>query len=481
MNTGRQLLFMLIALVLSANSYSKNIVIQGYRNTKSNDSLYLYTYQNTGDFLEGMSPVSSFMPDSNGFFRFVYPTKSGNEFTLKNGDQYIFFNVFFSAGDSLKINMTDNQVSYDGNAENNVAYNDSFPKIFYMGEEGKKYSNSFKLSLDSFNTYIDERKVARFHFLQSFADEKPLSDAFIDQTNKEIEYQWAVDKLQYLWKHTYFHHLKGVVEAQPGYFDFISKLDIQHNPELNVLQYYYCVKDYVTEIWEQKLHRNPYKDQYKFNNQIRARLSVIDSIYGGKIRMIAYCGIIDDILKWPGTKDNEAKIQLSDSLLEILKKDRFAKPMELYEYFLREKNSSFSLLNKSAPDFKLKDLNDSSISLNDFKGKVILLDFWSVHCAPCIKGIPDSNTLQDKLKGKDFVVISVCFDSEKKEWKEMISKQNWKGIHLFNSNEAKLRDLYFFNEFPHYVLIDKYGIVRELNAEQNILNLEAHIEDLIKN
>ena len=468
-------------MVLSVNIYSKPIVIQGYRHTKAKDSLYLYTYQYTGDYIEGMSPVSSLMPDSNGFFRFVYPTKTGIEFTLKNGDQYIFFNVFFSAGDSLKINITDKQVGYDGSGQNNVAYNDSFPTVFYKGEEGKRYANSFKLSLDSFNTYIDERKVARYHFLQSFADVKPLSDAFIDQTNKEIEYQWAVDKLQYLWKHTYFHHLKGVVEAKPGYFDFISKLDIQHKPELNVLQYYYCLKDYVTEIWEQKLHRNPYKDQYKFNNQIRARLSVADSIYTGKIRMIAYCGIIEDILKWPGTKDNAAKIQFTDSLLEIFKNDRNTRSLGLYEYFLKEKNMSFSLLNKSAPDFKLKDLNDSSVSLSDYKGKVILLDFWSVHCAPCIKGIPNSNALQDKLKGKDFAVITVCFDSDQKEWKDMISKQNWQGIHLFNSYEAKLKDLYFFNEFPHYVLIDKYGIVRESNASQNIQNLEAHIEDLIKN
>ena len=155
--------------------------------------------------------------------------------------------------------------------------------------------------------------------------------------------------------------------------------------------------------------------------------------------------------------------------------------MGLYEYFLKERDRSFSLLGKAAPDFKLKDLNDSSASLSDFKGKVILLDFWSVHCAPCIKGIPDSNTLQDKLKGKEFMAVTVCFDSNQKEWKEMISKKNWKGTHLFNSYEAKINDLYFFDGFPHYVLIDKYGIVRESNASQDILNLEGHISDLLKN
>jgi len=473
------LFFGLMAIV--SHIYAKPLVIQGYTHTKDKDSLYLYTYQNTGDYLEGMSPVSSVKPDSNGFFRFIYQMKEGKEFTLKQGDKYIFFNVFFSAGDSIRINMSDNAIGYEGNGQNNVAYNDSFPQVFYRGDEGKKYTGSFKMSLDSFNSYIDERKEARYHFLQKFADEKPLSDAFINQANQDIEYNWALDKLQYLWKYTYFHHMKGVVEAKPGYFDFIDKLDIQHKLAFNVRRYYFCVKDYATEIWEQKLHRNPYKDQYKFENQIRARLSVIDSLYRGKIRVIAYGQVFEDILKWPGTKDNQAKIQFTDSLLEIFKKDHDAKQIDFYEYFLKEKNQNFSLMNQPAPDFKLKDLNDSIVSLTNYRGKVILLDFWSVHCAPCIKEIPNSNTLQDKLKGKDFVVVTVCFDSKQKEWKGMIVKQQWKGIHLFNNFDAHLNDKYFFNSYPHYVLIDKFGIIRESNAYFDIQNLEGHIEDLLKN
>ncbi len=426
----KRLILTCILLCFISNLFAKPLVIQGYIHSKSKDSLYLYTYKNTADYLIGMSPVYAVKPDSNGFFRFVYPLKKGNEFTLKHGDAYIFFNLFFQPGDSLRIKLDDDAVTYDGNAANNVVYNDSFPRIFYMGAGGKEYAGSFKMSMDSFNTYIDNRKEARYHFLQKFADAKPLSDAFINQANKEIEYNWAVDKLQYLWKNTYFHSRKGVVEAPTGYFDFIRALDIAHKPELDVLQYYYCLKDYPTEIWEQKLHKNPYKDRYKFENQIRSRLYIIDSMYRGKIKMVAYAQIIEDVLKWPGTKDNDAKIQFTDSLLDILKKDRYANQLGLYEPMLEEKNKSFSLLNKQAPDFKLKGLNDSLVTLSDLKGKVVLLDFWSTHCAPCIKEIPNSNILQEKLKGKNFVEVAVCFDSDKKDWKEMIAKHNWEGIHL---------------------------------------------------
>lgn len=66
--------------------------------------------------------------------------------------------------------------------------------------------------------------------------------------------------------------------------------------------------------------------------------------------------------------------------------------------------------NKKAADFALKNLNGKTVKLSDFKGKVIILDFWATHCPPCIKGIPDFIKLYNKYKDKGLVIIGISLD-----------------------------------------------------------------------
>ncbi|MGE5432624.1 MAG: redoxin domain-containing protein [Syntrophomonadaceae bacterium] len=52
------------------------------------------------------------------------------------------------------------------------------------------------------------------------------------------------------------------------------------------------------------------------------------------------------------------------------------------------------------------------IKLSDYKGKVVLLDFWATWCPPCRKGIPDLISLKNEFKGKDFEIIGISVDQE---------------------------------------------------------------------
>ena len=63
-----------------------------------------------------------------------------------------------------------------------------------------------------------------------------------------------------------------------------------------------------------------------------------------------------------------------------------------------------------APEFTLPDLNGKNISLADYKGKVVILDFWATWCPPCIKGIPDFVELYEQYKDKGFAMIGISLD-----------------------------------------------------------------------
>jgi cytochrome c-type biogenesis protein len=66
----------------------------------------------------------------------------------------------------------------------------------------------------------------------------------------------------------------------------------------------------------------------------------------------------------------------------------------------------------AAPDFTLKDLSGKEISLSDYKGKVVLVNFWATWCTPCLGEIPELIEMQQKYGQKGFVILGLAMDEE---------------------------------------------------------------------
>ena len=65
--------------------------------------------------------------------------------------------------------------------------------------------------------------------------------------------------------------------------------------------------------------------------------------------------------------------------------------------------------NKKAPDFTLKDTDGNEVTLSDYKGKIIILDFWATWCGPCRMSIPDLISIQSEYKD-NLVIIGISLD-----------------------------------------------------------------------
>jgi thiol-disulfide isomerase/thioredoxin len=68
----------------------------------------------------------------------------------------------------------------------------------------------------------------------------------------------------------------------------------------------------------------------------------------------------------------------------------------------------------AAPDFTLKDLSGKDVSLADYKGKVVLVNFWATWCLPCLGEIPELIVMQQKYGPKGFVILGLAMDEEGK-------------------------------------------------------------------
>lgn len=115
---------------------------------------------------------------------------------------------------------------------------------------------------------------------------------------------------------------------------------------------------------------------------------------------------------------------------------------------------------KKAPDFTLKGVDGKDISLSNFRGKIVFLDFWSSSCAPCIAQFPAARKMEEAFKDKEVVFISIGMDREE-YWKKGIENFSPPGIQLladFGDNGKVAKD-YHIKGYPIYYLIDKEGII----------------------
>jgi len=139
-----------------------------------------------------------------------------------------------------------------------------------------------------------------------------------------------------------------------------------------------------------------------------------------------------------------------------------------------------------APAFTLKDSVGKNVSLKDFKGKVVYIDFWGVGCGPCIYDIKNySANLHDKYKNKDVVFVNICVDVEEKEWKENLMKLKLNGTNLLAKGWVTnpVCMAYNVNAIPHYILIDQKGNIVNNNASRAgelLAQTENEIDKLLK-
>ena len=121
-----------------------------------------------------------------------------------------------------------------------------------------------------------------------------------------------------------------------------------------------------------------------------------------------------------------------------------------------------------APGFTLKGENGKSVSLSDFKGKIVFIDFWGIHCSPCLYEIKNSvPALREKYKDKNIVFLNICVEGEESEWKEHLAKLNLQGVNLITEGwrlKNAVCNTYGVNGIPHYYIVDADGNIADNNA-----------------
>jgi len=133
-----------------------------------------------------------------------------------------------------------------------------------------------------------------------------------------------------------------------------------------------------------------------------------------------------------------------------------------------KKNSNQDLI---APDFTLADLNGNWVSLSEFKGKVVLLNFWGTWCGPCRREIPDFIKLTEKYKKDGLEIVGITLTSGSPERIQSFSDKwgiNYTLLTDIEGNETRVVTAEYgqvtgqrINGIPTTFIIDREGYIRQ--------------------
>ena len=116
-------------------------------------------------------------------------------------------------------------------------------------------------------------------------------------------------------------------------------------------------------------------------------------------------------------------------------------------------------LGSEAPNFTQKDPDGKSVSLSDYKGKYVLVEFWASWCSPCRAESPNLIKQYAAYKDKGFEILGVSVDSDKAKWVEAIKKDGltWTQVSDLKGWESEARKVYGISGVPANFLVNPEG------------------------
>lgn len=115
-----------------------------------------------------------------------------------------------------------------------------------------------------------------------------------------------------------------------------------------------------------------------------------------------------------------------------------------------------------APDFTLTDLEGNSVTLSEYRGKVVFINFWATWCPPCRAEMPEIEAVYQEYKDKGVVVIGVDILEPEDVVREFVEQGGYSWIFVLDATGA-VSDDYKITAIPTSFFIDREGVIQVVN------------------
>ena len=361
--------------------------------------------------------------------------------------------LFLEPGDQLHIDADlldlpqSLRFSGQGAANNQflAALRSRFPDYLSIEYEG--------LEVDAFRKIIDQRRLELESFLYEGCSQYQLTPAFVDYYRAEISYEWANLVVSYPTDYMFANGSRN--ENLPtDYHEALNQVDLVDEAAIGTTDYHTFLDRNFVRIREDAddrvqlkqlsdSQRQDHIETYTPYNQAKQTLH-------GKVRYFFLAGeIVRDFRQ--GWFD-----QGEQRLAEFLQDNPYPEYTEVVEEVVRE--TSKLKPGQPAPDFTLSDLQGQSVSLSDFKGQAVFLDFWASWCGPCIGAVPYLEEIKQRTRNQEEVFLNISLDPAD-EWHQAVEEHGLTGVHVHSPGgwQSAVAQLYQVQSIPSYFLVRPDG------------------------
>lgn len=428
----------------------------------------------TSNYLTNATKTFTKTLNSNGRFTFEFELQRPVEATLFDGKEYV--TLFIEPKDKFDLQLNteqfDESLRFSGKrgAENNT-----FMIAYFLQFEDYDEGTFFDLETIAYSAHpeqfvhkVDSLKTARLNFLENYNRRNKLSNVFETYIREKIRYQDALYRLSFGAFYSYYDE-----ELPPDYYDFLQTLN--PNTELPFLStdYINFLHQYIPQTFE---NNNEDENLTAIEHQTQLYYYTRQTLNGMAADLIS--GII---------------------LLNIVENEFDIAYKPIYEHYMANctmppykqiiqqpyHNILRTAPGSEAPGFSLTSRRGQQVTLADFRGKVVLLNFWASWNRVCLSNIELLKELHNHYEvNPDFVLINVSLDEDMKTMQSAITKFETPGIHLIKAHDTDtdIGAHYNIDVLPHYLLIDKKGIIiaNPIKDIENQEKLRHTIDNLLK-
>ena len=213
----------------------------------------------------------------------------------------------------------------------------------------------------------------------------------------------------------------------------------------------------------------------EIRKEVDARLSAeavnVDSLYIYLESKAPSLGAVYGVLRTMGSLE---WYRLQD-LLGIAAK--FKPHLANYPYarqFVNQIESDGYLVGEEAPEFTLQTIDQKELTLSDYRGNYVLVDFWASWCRPCIQEMPHVKEVYNEYHKKGLHIIGVSTDQKEEEWKQAVTQLGLPWTHV-NDRTGEISDLYQITSIPAPFLLNPEGKIIAKGIELRGANLKKRL------
>lgn len=457
----------------SQASKPKSAVIEGTGNIKKQ---WLYLVK-PDPWIYKPNIYDSVQTDNEGNFTLSADIKDLGEFMI-SGRGFIVTTVFLKNGYTLNLNISGKgtqpkRVTFSGEGSDINSFWFAMNRRFY-GDRGFNKVYKKLVSENEPNDFLlawDAYLSTQHEVVDSFVKASRPDKYFRSWLESYVKYDGLTKKLLYLFHKPRFKRMQvNHLSVDESYYSFLDDVKVAEMPKVFNNAYNNFLYLYISD--------------YKARNATQADDNVVETIefaqkeLSAPVSNIATAHVLKELIESASSRDEY------DKLRKLMADYKGMDGSEKYTAFLDHMYKKKAVLapGSPAPDFTFKDIDGNEVTLSQYKGSVVVIDFWGTWCGPCKGQLPYSKKIEEYYSDRDDVVfLFVAMERGGREpWKSFVVKNELPGVHLYTNNSDRQLFPYKIESVPRYVIIDKDGNIFDAYAARPSGKMQQQIGKVLE-